>query len=437
MEAWAAPAATGPIDGLVEVPSSKSLTARYLLLAAIADAPVRVHRPLVSRDSILMLDALTTLGVGVERSDDDATWTLTPPDRLRGGVDVECGLAGTVMRFVPALAVSADGPVHFDGDPEARTRPVGPLVQALTDLGARVTPAGATTLPFTVDGTEGTTAAQVRLDASASSQFVSALLLAAPRLPRGLRVEHVGGRLPSLPHIEMTVQVLRAAGVDVEWDGGTSWQVAPGPVHLPEVEVEPDLSSAAPLVAAAAATGGVVRVRHWPQQTTQAGDAMREILTAFGATVQRRDDVVEVTGPPHGRLRPVTLDLHRVGELTPVVAALCALAEGTSTLTGVAHLRGHETDRLQALHDQLRAVGAEVEQLQDGLRITGGRTLHPTRWNSYADHRMAMSGAVIGLRVPGLQVLDIATTSKTYPGFAQAWTDLVAGRSAGVAQGLG
>lgn len=425
--AWDAPASPGPVRAVVQVPSSKSLTARYLLLGAIARGPVLVRRPLVSRDSLLMLAALEALGVTVERQDDDRAWLLTPPAQLRGDVDIDCGLAGTVMRFVPPLAALADGPVRFDGDEEARTRPIGPLLAALRGLGVQVSPADTQTLPFTVAAGAGDLGDTATVDASASSQFLSALLLMGASLPAGLTVHHVGQRLPSVPHIEMTVQVLRKAGVEVSWDGATTWQVPAGRPGALQVEVEPDLSSAAPMVAAAAATGGRVRVRHWPSSTTQAGDALREILGRFGAQVTREGTDLVVTGPDGGRLRPVDLDLHRVGELTPVVAALCALAPGTSTLSGVAHLRGHETDRLQALETELGGVGAEVSQTEDGLRITGGQPLRATRWNSYADHRMAMAGAVIGLRAPGLQVLDVQTTSKTYPGFADAWSALVAG----------
>jgi 3-phosphoshikimate 1-carboxyvinyltransferase len=406
----------------VEVPSSKSLTNRYLLLAALADGPSTVRRPLVSRDAELMVGALRALGVTVERDEDDREWRVTPPTRLRGDVDVDCGLAGTVMRFVPPVAALSDGPVRFDGDPEARVRPVGPLLEGLAQLGVTVRGGEGGTLPFTVEGRGRVPGGTVRLDASASSQFVSALLLAGSRFDRGLRLE-VTGPVPSRPHLDMTVQVLRDVGVRVRAEAAV-WEVAPGPVHPLDVVVEPDLSSAAPFLAAAAVTGGRVTVAGWPSRTTQAGDALPGILERMGARAHLGQDGMTLRGPERGTLRGVDLDLHDVGELTPVVAAVAAAAATPSTLRGIAHLRGHETDRLAALERELSGAGARVEQTADGLHIEPG-PLRATTWHTYGDHRMAMAGAVVALLAPGTMVLDPATAGKTFPGFVDAWESAV------------
>lgn len=444
---WSAPAASDPVHAQVQVPGSKSLTARYLVLAAIAglgrssasDSPSAsvLHHPLVSRDSELMLAALAQLGVTVDRGQDDAQWSLTAPDRFRGGVDIECGLAGTVMRFVPPLAALADGPVRFDGDPAARTRPLGPVLGALRDLGVRVDAAPGNVLPATIHGTgrHPLSGGVVEVDASDSSQFVSALLLAAPAFDGGLTLRHVGAVLPSRPHIDMTVEVVRAAGVQVTETGSgplTTWQVAPTPITPFDVVIEPDLSSAAPFLAAATVTGGVIEVTHWPTRTTQAGDHLPAILARLGATFRliERDGTtsLQLTGPPGGRYPGLAVDLSQAGELTPVVAAVLALATGPSTITGVAHLRGHETDRLAALETELTRVGCSVEQLRDGLRIVPG-PLRPARWQTYADHRIAMAGAVLALAVPGIEIMDPATTGKTFPDFAQVWERAILGGS--------
>lgn len=433
---WAAPAATGPVSGSVVVPGSKSLTNRHLLLASLADGPSTLHRPLVSRDTELMLGAVQELGVDVHRSADDSHWVLTPPPRPRGGGSIDCGLAGTVLRFVPPVAALAEGRVHFDGDERARARPVAPLLDALADLGISVEHGGRNTLPFTVVGTGHVPGGEVGVDASASSQFVSALLLAAPRFDQGLTLRHTGDALPSTPHIEMTVQVLRESGARVEVPEPGLWRVSPGPLRGRQVDVEPDLSTAAPFLAAAAATGGTVAVTGWPTRTTQAGDQMRWILAEMGCRVllaaepDAATGVLTVTGPAAGRLRGADLDLHDVGELTPVVAALSALADSRTQLRGVAHLRGHETDRLAALEAELGRLGADVTQTEDGLVVVPA-PLHPAPLRTYEDHRMVMADAVLALRVPGTEVLGAETVAKTYPGFQAAWSALVLGDDPG------
>ena len=415
---WPAPHATGPIHAAVSLPGSKSLTNRALVLAALGDGPSVVRRALRSRDTELMATALTALGSPVDTDGDD--WKVTPGP-IRGGATVDCGLAGTVMRFVPPVAALADGPVIFDGDPHARSRPMDEVLRGLRGLGAEIDDEGRGTLPITVQGHGGVRGGQVTIDASASSQFVSALLLAGPRYDEGVDVRHDGKPVPSLPHIDMTVQQLRLHGVVVDDSDANRWHVAPGPIRAVDVAIEPDLSNAAPFLAAGLVSGGSVRVRDWPRDTTQAGDALREILGLMGAQVSLSDDGLTVSGT--GTIHGLDYDLHDVGELTPAVAALCALAESPSHLRGVAHIRGHETDRLSALATELNGLGGHVTEAPDGLTIRPA-ALVAGRFRTYADHRMAHAGVILGAAVDGVLVEDIGTTAKTFPGFAEAWAGL-------------
>jgi len=403
----------------VSLPGSKSLTNRALVLAALADRPSVVRRALRSRDSQLMAGALTAMGIHIDTSDED--WPVTPA-ALVGGGSVDCGLAGTVTRFVPPVAALADGPVAFDGDAQMRTRPVGEVLHALRALGVRV---DGDRLPFTVHGVGAVRGGKVVLDASGSSQFVSALLLVGARFDEGLDLVHVGKPVPSQPHIDMTVAMLRQHGVDVDDSEPARWRVAPGPIRAVDHTIEPDLSNAAPFLALAATTGGSVTVRDWPARTTQAGDAMRELLSLMGCTVTRDDRGLTVTGS--GRIDGLDVELHDVGELTPVIAALAALAESPSYLRGIAHVRGHETDRIAALTTELRNLGADVTELPDGLELRP-RTLHGGMFHTYADHRMAHAAAVLGSAVTGVLVDDVAATSKTFPDFPRVWAALLAAR---------
>ena len=418
---WPAPTPAGPVTATVSLPGSKSLTNRALVLAAIADGPSSVRRALRSRDTELMARALTALGVTVDTDGDD--WTVTPRD-LRGPADIDCGLAGTVMRFVPPVAALATGAIRFEGDDHARMRPMAAVLNALRALGVTVEDDGRGRLPFTVRGAGGAPGGLVVIDASSSSQFVSALLLAGARYDDGVDVRHDGKPVPSLPHIDMTVAALREHGVRVQDEEPNRWRVPPGPVHAVDVDIEPDLSNAAPFLAAAAVTRGRVTVPDWPERTTQAGDRLREILTLMGAQVHRDDAGLTVACA--GPLQGVDLDLHEVGELAPAMAALATLAESPSVLRGIEHIRGHETDRLAALARELTGLGAEVEERPDGLGITP-RPLHGGLFRTYADHRMAQAAVIVGLAVPGVLVENVATTAKTFPDFPAAWSALVGG----------
>jgi len=416
---WPAPTVSRPVDATVSLPGSKSMTNRALILAALSETPSVVRAPLYSRDTTLMVGALRALGIGVHEADGDWEVTPTPP---QGPAAIDVGNAGTVMRFVPPLAAMARGEVSFDGDPRARERPVGPLLAALRTLGAEIDDGGRGALPMVIRGRGELPGGTVTMDASGSSQFVSALLLSGARFSKGVEVRHVGPPVPSQPHLNMTVQMLRDAGVEVDTDTPDVWRVAPGPIRVTEITVEPDLSNAAPFLAAALVTGGRVTVRGWPRHTTQPGDALRTLFAEMGGRVEFTDEGLTLHGT--GEVRGLTADLRDVGELTPTIAAVAALASTPSRLTGIAHLRRHETDRIAALVREINRLGGDAEELPDGLVIRP-RPLHGGVFHSYDDHRMATSGAVIGLVVPGVEVENIATTGKTLPDFPRLWSEVL------------
>jgi 3-phosphoshikimate 1-carboxyvinyltransferase len=421
---WTAPTARGPVSATVRLPGSKSMTARALVLAAISGGPSTLIYPLRARDTELMAGGLRAMGSHV-RTVEDARW-LVRPRPLAGPAHVDVGLAGTVMRFLPAVAGLADGPVSFDGDPRARARPLLPLVAALRTIGVRIDAAPSGGLPLTVHGAGRVAGGEVTIDASASSQFVSGLLLAAPDFDRGIVVRHEGPPVPSAPHLRMTVRMLRAAGAAVDESVPNVWAVEPGRLSGRSWDIEPDLSAAAPFLAAAMVAGGAVTVPGWPIATTQPGDRLRGLLTAMGGRCTLSTDglTVQGTGVIHG----LDADLSEVSELTMVLAALAALADSPSRFSGIAHIRGHETDRLGALARELTGLGAEVTELPDGLAIKPG-PLHAGTFGTYDDHRMAHAAAVLGLAVPGLRLSDVACTAKTMPAFRAVWESMVGGRA--------
>jgi len=418
---WPAPTASAALTCTVSLPGSKSLTNRELVLSALAEGPSLLRAPLHSRDSDLMVDALRQMGTTIEQVGGSGAFgpdLRVTPGELLGSTTVDCGLAGTVMRFLPPLAALALGPTTFDGDAGARRRPMATMIGALRDLGADINDDGRRALPFTVHGRGAVTGGNVTIDAGASSQFVSGLLLAAARFDEGLHLHHSGERLPSLPHIEMTIATLAARGVTVTSPAVGEWIVESGPIAGAEVDIEPDLSNAAPFLAAALVAGGSVTIAGWPTSTTQVGADLAALLPLFGATVTVEGDRLTVTGGSgiHG----VELDLSTGGELAPTLVALAALADSPSTITGIGHLRHHESNRLEALATEINRLGGNVTELPDGLRIvpqplTGGE------WKSYDDHRMATAGALIGLAIPGVLVENIATTAKTLPQFPELW----------------
>ena len=422
---WPAPATPTPVHATVTVPGSKSQTNRALVLAALATAQgtSTISGALRSRDTDLMIGAVQALGVTVDGADSELT--ISGRINPEPGARVDCGLAGTVLRFVPPVAALGTETVTFDGDEQARARPIAPLLTALRALGVAIDGDG---LPFRVHGDGSVAGGTVEIDASASSQFVSGLMLSGAAFTDGLTIVHTGASMPSAPHVAMTVSMLRDAGVDVDDAQANRWRVHPGPIAARHWTIEPDLSNAVPFLAAAVVSGGSVRVTGWPSVSTQPADAILAILEKMGSVVRHTDSYLEVQGA--AAYGGFDADLHDVGELTPAVAALAALASpgSVSQLTGIAHLRGHETDRLAALSAEINGVGGQCEETPDGLVITAA-PLHGGTWRSYADHRMATAGAIVGLRVPGIEVEDIGTTAKTMPEFPQMWADMLAGQS--------
>lgn len=420
--------AGAPVSATMTIPGSKSLTNRELILSAIADGPSRLRAPLHSDDSQRMIESLRALGVQVVPVPGDSPFgddlEVIPPRKLTAPATIDCGQAGTVMRFLTPLAGFTSGEVLITAHESALHRPMGELITALRDVGVDIDDAGRWSLPFTVIGHGHVRGGEVTIDASRSSQFVSGLLLAAARFDVGLRLKHSGASLPSIPHIDMTIDVLRHRGVAVERIGSTEWVVPAGGIRGKDVAIEPDLSNAAPFLAAAIATGGSVTIPGWPAHSTQPGHLLMDLLPQFGARVSRRGGALTVAGT--GTISGVDMDLSAAGELAPALVGLAALANTPSVFRGIGHIRGHETDRLAALVTELRGIGCGAEETPDGIRVIPGE-LHGATWKSYHDHRMATTGALIGLRVPGVVIDDIGTTAKTLPQFVQLWEQMLAG----------
>ena len=417
---WSAPSAKRPIHSTVSIPGSKSATNRAFVLAALGDSTSKIHKPLLARDTELMLQALEKLGCTITRTNE--LIEITPMKRVHQDLAIDVGLAGTVMRFVPPLAALTAGVVHFDGDQRARNRPMKTLIDSLKALKISVDDESSGSLPFSIISDGNVQGGEITLDASESSQFISALLLAGAKFSNGLTIKHVGNKLPSLPHIEMTIDMLNQVGVKVSSIERNSWTINPTVIKSKDWLIEPDLSNAGPFIAAAMVTKGEVTIKDWPQNTTQAGNAWIEILTKMGAQVSLTEKGLTVS--QSGDIKGIEFDLSDVGELTPVLVSIAVLANSNSSLTGIAHLRGHETDRLAALVENIKSIGGDAEETTDGL-IIRPRKLHGGLWKSFDDHRMATAGAVIGLVVEGILVDDIKTTSKTLPDFENMWTSLV------------
>ena len=418
---WPAPfRGAQAVDATVTIPGSKSVTNRALILAAQAKTPSHLHKPLISRDSELMSAGIQSLGIAITGSDE--SWVITP-GALKGPAKIDVGNAGTVMRFLPPLAALATGEISFDGDPRSYERPIGPVISALEELGIEIDHGGRYSLPLTIKAKGSIPGGDLTIDASKSSQFLSALLLVAPSMEKGITVRHVGGALPSIPHIEMTVQMLRDFGAIVHVDkSAQSWRVEPGALSGLDLTIEPDLSNASPFLSIAMVCGGKISIADWPKVTTQPGDQLREIFTAMGAHVEFTAEGLTLTGGTsiHG----IDIDLHDVGELTPSIAALAALADSPSHLRGIGHLRLHETDRLAALTREINSLGGNVVEDETSLHITPA-PLHGGIFHTYEDHRLATAGAVIGLVTKDVLVENVATTRKTLPDFPGLWNSLV------------
>jgi 3-phosphoshikimate 1-carboxyvinyltransferase len=424
---WRAPyRGSKPVNATITIPGSKSVTNRALILSALASSPSILRRPLRSRDTELMAQGLRSLGIGITESraeNGDEIWTITPGP-LFGPTSIDVGNAGTVMRFLPPLAALAKGLINFDGDKRSYERPLGPVISALEELGVTIDHKDRFALPMTINGSGSLKGGAIEIDASASSQFVSALLLVGPAMSEGITVRHVGATLPSQPHIEMTVAMLRQFGAIVDDSVPAQWRVEPGKLKGQEMIIEPDLSNAAPFMSIALVCGGSVTIRDWPRNTTQPGDALREIFTTMGGRTEFTSDGLKISG--NGAIHGIDIDLHDEGELTPSIAALAALADSPSSLRGIGHLRLHETDRLAALTREINGLGGKVSEEESALHFQPA-PLHSGIFHTYEDHRLATAGAVLGLVVDGIDVENIETTRKTITDFPGLWSETLNG----------
>ena len=424
---WRAPyRGLSPVHSTITIPGSKSVTNRALILSSLAQSPSILRKPLRSRDTELMAQGLRALGIEIEETIDakgDEVWKVTPRP-LYGPASIDVGNAGTVMRFLPPLAALARGLVHFDGDPRSHERPLGPVIAALEELGVSIDHKNRFALPLTINGSGKLKGGTVEIDASSSSQFVSALLLVGPAMEQGITIRHVGSSLPSQPHIDMTIAMLRQFGAQVDDSRSSEWRVEPGILQGQDLVIEPDLSNAAPFMSIALVCGGSLVIRDWPRKTTQPGDALRDIFTQMGGSVEFTTDGLKISGT--GKIHGIDIDLHDVGELTPSIAALAALADSPSSLRGIGHLRLHETDRLAALTKEINGIGGKVSEEESALHFQPS-TLHAGIFHTYDDHRLATAGAVIGLRVDGIDVENIETTRKTLPDFPGLWSSTLNG----------
>ena len=432
MTNWSAPFRGGltsvgePINAKISIPGSKSATNRALILAAIAKTPSRLRKPLSSRDADLMVKGLQSLGCKIDeiKTAQGFDYQITP-QKLTGPTQIDVGNAGTVMRFLPPIASLATGLIHFDGDARSHERPLEPVIKALEQLGASIEHGNKYRLPLTINGSGGIKGGEVEVDASASSQFISALMLLGPATKNGLTIRNIGKSLPSMPHIEMTIQMLRQFGATVEVNAN-SWTVRSGDLSGQDLTIEPDLSNAAPFMAAAMICGGSVEILDWPKSTSQPGDQLREIFAKMGARIEQNNEGLKISGS--GKINGIDIDLHNVGELTPSIAAVAALASTPSTLRGIAHLRLHETDRLAALANEINNLGGDVTEGPGELLIKPAKLIASQIFKSYEDHRMATAGAIIGLAVKDLIVENIETTKKTLPNFPGMWQEMLNGK---------
>jgi len=432
MTNWSAPFRGGltsvgePVNAKITIPGSKSATNRALILAAIAKTPSRLRKPLSSRDADLMVKGLQRLGCKIYeiKTEQGFDYQITP-HKLSGPTQIDVGNAGTVMRFLPPIASLATGLVHFDGDARSHERPLEPVIKALEQLGASIEHGNKYRLPLTINGSGEIKGGEVEVDASASSQFISALMLLGPATKNGLTIKNIGKTLPSMPHIEMTIQMLRQFGATVEVNEN-SWKVISGDLLGQDLTIEPDLSNAAPFMAAAMICGGSVEILDWPKSTSQPGDQLRDIYAKMGARIERSNEGLKISGS--GTISGIDIDLHDVGELTPSIAAVAALASSPSTLRGIAHLRLHETDRLAALASEINNLGGDVTEGPGELLIKPSKLVASQIFKSYEDHRMATAGAIMGLAVKDLIVENIETTKKTLPDFPGMWQEMLNGK---------
>jgi 3-phosphoshikimate 1-carboxyvinyltransferase len=402
-----------PPDADIDLPGSKSITNRALVAAALADGRSRLEGVLFADDTEAMLDSLTRLGVGLAIDRAAAAVTVDGcGGRLPvGPLTVDARLSGTTSRFLlPLLALGA-GPYVLDGGAPLRRRPMGPSIEAVRRLGATVDDgADRGHLPVTVAGPAA--GGTVALSGDVSSQFLSGLLLAGPRFEHGVSVELTTG-LVSRPYVAMTAGVMRAFGATVTGE----WSVAPTGYRAATYAIEPDASAATYFLAAAAICGGRVRVAGLHRNALQGDVAFADVLGRMGADVRWADDAVEVRGT--GALHGIDVDLGDLSDTAQTLAAVAVFADSPTRVTGIGFIRGKETDRIAAVVHELRRCGVEASEEPDGFVLHPG-TPHPAVVQTYDDHRMAMSFALLGLRVPGIEIADPGCVAKTFPGYWDA-----------------
>lgn len=416
---------SGPVRATVRPPGSKSITNRALVCAALAAGPSQLLHVLESDDTRVLYDAIGALGIATTWDRAAATITIsggggTWPARA---AELDVANSGTSMRFLTGLLATGTGRYRLDGTPRMRQRPIGDLLLALRQLGASVSSEQGNDCPPVVIDAAGLRGGTARVRGDISSQFLSGLLLAAPyaREPVTLAVD---GTLVSQPYVRMTLGVMRAFGVDVPESTLTEFQIAaPRTYSGCRYTIEPDASAASYFWAAAAITGGQVTVSGLGPGSLQGDVAFCDCLERMGCRVERRPDRVTVTGRP---LRGIETDMNAISDTAQTLAAVALFADGPTTITGVAHIRHKETDRIGDLARELRRLGAGVTELPDGLRITPG-PLRGAQLATYDDHRMAMSLALVGLRVPGVVIEDPGCTAKTYPQFFRDFESLQTG----------
>ncbi|MBT2441200.1 3-phosphoshikimate 1-carboxyvinyltransferase [Streptomyces sp. ISL-36] len=393
------------------IPGSKSITNRALLLAAAARGTTALGSPLVSDDTLAFRTALTDLGTSVRATPDDTRWEITGSGHgPRSGGRVWCADAGTAARFLPPYAATGHGTFTFDGSAQLRARPLAPLADALGRLGAGVAGDGALPLTLTADGLAG---GRIALDSSLSSQYLTGLLMAAPLMAQGLTVE--ASSLVSRPYIDMTLALMRHFGArTAERDGVIT--VAPGGYRAADLVVEPDASTASYVFAAAAVTGTTVTVPGLGRGSLQGDLRFVEALRRAGAGVEIGESATTVTGA--GPLRGgFTLDMGEISDTFMTLAAIAPLADAPITLTGIAHARLKESDRIAAVAENLRACGIRTEEAADRITVHPGSP-RPARIACRRDHRIAMAFSVLGLAAPGVITLDDpGCVAKTFPGF--------------------
>ncbi len=431
MESHRCQAAVGPLDAVAELPGSKSLTNRALAAAALADGTSLLTGILVAEDTRLMIDALAALGV---RTTLDEAGCAAEVTGCRGQLpeseaELFCGNSGTTIRFCAALSALGCGHYLLDGVQRMRQRPISGLVDALKPLGVAVEYLGEQGYPPLTIHAGGLSGGHVAFHDSESSQFISALLLAAPYATRDVLVD-VTGTVPSAPYLRMTTAVMDRFGVPVieQYHPKEAKFIVPAPQRYQAVSyhVEPDASNATYFLAAPAVAGGRVTVKGLGTASIQGDVHFVDVLEEMGCAIERQPDRTTVIGPPEGkRLRGVDVDLNAMPDTVQTLAVVALFAAGPTTIRNVANLRVKETDRLAALARELTKLGAAVDETQSGLTVHPPEGIRPASIDTYNDHRMAMSFAVAGMACDGLQINDPACCRKTFPDFFERFGRLV------------